>query len=130
MTETIDMRVGADPRAPGSRFQFLDQGQDRVVDPDTGEVLLDLTDEQATELYTSATTFDGAPAPNFTLADFTPSDLWVASVRDGTWLLHDLAEPSIDENGHLRRPAAGLIARVGDVLLVETGDRWLRLDAS
>lgn len=128
VTETVDIRNGSDPRAPGWRPEHFDRLDLRVTDPATGEVLVDLTDEQAEELLASETTLDGSPAPGFTVADFTPIDDWAASVSNGTWLLHDLPDPKLDENGNPRRSAFGLIARSGDVLLVETGDAWLRFD--
>ena len=128
LTESIDIRVGSDPRAPGWRFELFDPIAGIITDPETGEVLIDLTDEQLAELNGDRVTRDGEPAPNFTLEDFTPGDLWLVSVRNGTWLLHDAPEPPLDEFGNPVRSPNGLIQRVDDVLVVALGDRWLRFD--
>jgi hypothetical protein len=49
LTETIDIRVGSDPRAAAWRFEFFDRAENRAIDPDTGEVLIDLPESALDE---------------------------------------------------------------------------------
>lgn len=130
--ESVDVReVGF---SEGQLFEFRTTGTEHntltVVDPAIGEPIIEMDADDLAAMWESQTLLDGSPVPEWTADDFSPRDTWLMVPSDNAWFLHDLPEPSLDENGNPRIAQAPVSAVSGDVVLLQTVDGWLRFELS
>ncbi|BAN01237.1 hypothetical protein [Ilumatobacter coccineus] len=137
-TGEIVVEESVDVREPGfsegQLFEFRTMGSDfdtmTVVDPTTGDPIIEMDADDLAAMWESQTQLDGSPIPEWTADDFSPRDTWLMVPSADAWLLHDLPEPALDDDGNPRYAHAPVAAVSGDVVLVQTVDGWLRFELS
>ncbi len=137
-TDEVVVAENADVREPGFaadqlfEFRTTDIQGERltVTDPATGDIIIDLGADELADLWASLTQANGSPMPDWTLDDFEPRDSWVMAPSSDGWLLHDLPEPVLDENGNPKYLNSEIAARSGAVVLLQTVDGLLRFELS
>ncbi len=129
VSESSDLRLLGDWRELGDRYRQFQSDRYIIVDPATGDTLMEIVGDDLQQLSDSRQTPDGQPIPDYQVTDFTPFDFWLAVPTADGWLIDDLPEPPVDANGN---PGAGpgLIARSGEVTLVQIGGAWFRFEAN
>ncbi len=94
--------------------------QTTIVDPATGDVLIDMSTEETAAMNAAATQLDGSPLPD---TNNVPSDFWlVAAFDDGRWFVRELPPPDMNTSPTL----AGAIN--GERMLVHRNGAWERYD--
>lgn len=133
VAESADWRVEG-PLA-GQQFEHLVNGMNgtstRITDPATGQVVIDMDQDDLAEMWSSATLADGTPVPDFTVDDFFPQDTALAVAIDTTrWMVHDLDEVDSSDPEIAQYSGNELVAVNGDVLLRGAYGEWFRHDLS
>lgn len=134
VAESADWRIEG-PLA-GQQFEYLVADSygtsTRITDPATGEVVIDMDEDDLQEMWLSATLADGTPVPDFTVDDFFPQDtvLAVATGDPTRWMVHDLDEVDHSDPEITQYNGNHLVAMNGDVLLREEYGEWFRHDLS
>lgn len=130
VSESVDIREVGYSANQQFEFQTTTRGYTNitVVDPATGESLIEMDSEDLQVLWESLTQVDGSPMPEWGLDDFEPRDTWLMVPSADGWLLRDLEEPPLDEDGTRRQPYKPVAARSGDLVLVQTSTGWQLYD--
>ncbi|MEM9515773.1 MAG: hypothetical protein AAGA42_13055 [Actinomycetota bacterium] len=92
-----------------------------ITDPATGEVVIDLSPDEMTEMDMSATRLDGTALSEY--GDGNPLLWLLGETGDQRWFMHELGVPDFNpDNGAVDA------AITGDTILAVDGDRWQRFD--
>lgn len=126
VSESVDIREAGYSASQQFRFRTTTAGYTSItiVDPASGEPLMEMDADDLQVLWESLTQLDGSPMPNWGLDDFEPRDTWLMIPAADGWLLRDLEEPPLDDDGNRQQPYQPVAARSGDLVLVQTATGW------
>lgn len=130
VSESVDIREAGYSANQQFEFRTTTSGYTNitVINPTTGEPLMEMDSDDLQVLWESLTQLDGSPMPERGLDDFEPRDTWLMVLSAGGWLLRDLEEPPLNEDGTRRQPYQPVTARSGDLVLVQTANGWQLYD--